>query len=100
MLETLVVDGDVSTCLVPSGRYARMGNVWFIPSPSMLLRWMEKLGYRNVELVDVNQTSTEEQRSTEWMTFHSLANFLDPEYPDITIEGYPAPKRAIVTAVK
>ena len=100
VLETLVVDGDVSTCLVPSGRYARMGNVWFIPSPPMLLRWMEKLGYRDVELVDVNQTSSEEQRSTEWMTFHSLANFLDPEDPDSTIEGYPAPKRAIVTAVK
>lgn len=100
VLETLVVDGDVNTCLVPSGRYARMGNVWFLPSTDMLLLWLNKLGFRNAELVDVNTTSTDEQRSTEWMTFHSLANFLDPQDPGRTIEGYPAPKRATVTALK
>jgi tRNA (mo5U34)-methyltransferase len=100
VLETLVVDGDVDTCLVPSGRYARMGNVWFIPSAAMLVRWLEKLGFRKSRLVDVNRTSTEEQRSTEWMTFHSLANFLDPYDPGKTVEGYPAPRRAIVTAFK
>jgi tRNA (mo5U34)-methyltransferase len=32
VLETLVIDGDETRCLVPEGRYARMGNVWFIPS--------------------------------------------------------------------
>jgi tRNA (mo5U34)-methyltransferase len=100
VLETLVVEGDVNTCLVPSGRYARMGNVWFLPSPDLLMRWLTKLGYRQPELVDVNQTSTEEQRSTDWMTFHSLANFLDPDDADKTIEGYPAPRRAIVTALR
>ncbi len=100
VLETLVVEGDVNTCLIPSGRYARMGNVWFLPSTDMLLLWLNKLGFRNAKLVDVNATSLEEQRSTDWMTFHSLANFLDPDDPNKTIEGYPAPKRAIVTALK
>ena len=100
LLETLVVDGDVNTCLVPSGRYARMGNVWFLPSTALLMLWLKKLGFRNPHLVDVNQTSTEEQRSTDWMTFHSLANFLDPYDPNLTVEGYPAPKRAIFTAHK
>ncbi|MEE4660694.1 MAG: tRNA 5-methoxyuridine(34)/uridine 5-oxyacetic acid(34) synthase CmoB [Halieaceae bacterium] len=100
VLETLVVEGDASTCLVPSGRYARMGNVWFLPSTGMLLLWLEKLGYREPALVDVNTTSTAEQRSTDWMQFHSLANFLDPEDPARTIEGYPAPRRAIVTAMR
>ena len=100
VLETLVVEGDINTCLVPRGRYARMGNVWFIPSPELLLLWLTKLGFRRVELVDVNQTSTDEQRSTDWMTFHSLANFLDPTDSSKTIEGYPAPKRAIVSALK
>jgi tRNA (mo5U34)-methyltransferase len=33
------------------------------------------------------------------MTFHSLANFLDPEDPTRTVEGYPAPRRAIFTAL-
>jgi tRNA (mo5U34)-methyltransferase len=100
VLETLVVDGDSDTCLVPSGRYAKMGNVWFIPSPGMLLTWLHKLGFSRAEVVDVTQTTTDEQRSTGWMTFHSLADFLDPDDPDRTIEGYPAPRRAIVTAFK
>ena len=100
VLETLVVEGGVDTCLVPRGRYARMGNVWFIPSPDMLLLWLRKLGFRNPARVDTNQTSTDEQRSTDWMTFHSLADFLDPDDPNRTIEGYPAPRRAIVTAFK
>ncbi len=100
VLETLVVEGDIDTCLVPKGRYARMGNVWFLPSTDMLLLWLNKLGFKKPELVDVNTTSTEEQRSTDWMTFHSLANFLDPDDSSRTIEGYPAPRRAIITARK
>ena len=100
ILETLVVEGDIDTCLVPRGRYARMGNVWFLPSCGMLLLWLEKLGYRDVKLIDVNTTSLEEQRSTDWMQFHSLEQFLDPKDHRKSIEGYPAPRRAIVTATK
>ncbi len=98
ILETLVVDGDENTILVPEGRYARMGNVWFLPSTLALCRWLQKLGFVNIEVIDVNVTSTQEQRSTDWMTFHSLAQFLDPEDPQKTIEGHPAPTRAILTA--
>lgn len=98
VLETLVIDGGPGDTLVPSDRYSRMGNVWFLPSCETLRAWLEKVGYQNVEVVDVNVTSTDEQRSTDWMTFHSLRDFLDPEDPGKTIEGYPAPTRAIVTA--
>ena len=98
VLETLVVEGDVHTCLVPEGRYACMGNVWFIPSSAMLLRWLQRLGWQRPRLVDETTTSTGEQRATSWMTFHSLADFLDPQDPTRTIEGYPAPRRAIVIA--
>ena len=98
VLETLVIPGGETDCLVPRGRYARMGNVWFIPSSAMLVLWLEKLGWRNVRLVDETTTTVEEQRSTDWMTFHSLANFLDPEDASRTIEGYPAPRRATVIA--
>lgn len=100
VLETLVIDGDSNDVLVPEGRYARMGNVWFIPSADMLVRWCERCGLKNIRVVDINQTSTEEQRATEWMTFQSLADFLDPHEPNKSIEGYPAPKRAIVIAEK
>lgn len=98
VLETLVVDGDEHTVLVPSGRYARMGNVWFLPSVAMLLVWMRKLGFKNPRVVDVGVTTTEEQRTTPWMRFQSLADFLDAQDAARTCEGYPAPKRAVVVA--
>ncbi len=98
ILETLVVDGPLGATLVPEGRYARMGNVWFLPSPDTLVSWLRKLKFRDVELVDVSITRVEEQRQTEWMRFQSLADFLDPEDASRTIEGYPAPMRAVVTA--
>jgi len=99
-LETLVIEGDVDQCLVPEARYARMGNVWFIPSTDMLLRWLRKLGFKEPALVDVSDTSTREQRSTDWMQFHSLADFLDPADHRRTLEGYPAPRRAVLTATR
>ena len=98
VLETLVIEGGPGDTLVPEGRYARMGNVWFLPSCDTLLGWLRKLGYRDVQLVDVTATSTKEQRSTQWMHFQSLADFLDPADSSKSIEGYPAPRRAIVTA--
>ncbi|MEZ5572193.1 MAG: tRNA 5-methoxyuridine(34)/uridine 5-oxyacetic acid(34) synthase CmoB [Halioglobus sp.] len=98
VLETLVIEGELGDTLLPEGRYARMGNVWFLPSCATLLSWLRKLGFVDAQLVDVCVTSTQEQRSTPWMTFHSLANFLDPEDASKTIEGYPAPRRAVVTA--
>lgn len=98
VLETLVIEGELGDTLLPEGRYARMGNVWFLPSCDTLLSWLYKLGFVDPQLVDVGDTTTEEQRSTQWMTFHSLANFLDPEDSKKSIEGHPAPRRAIVTA--
>jgi tRNA (mo5U34)-methyltransferase len=98
VLETLVIEGDLGDTLLPEGRYARMGNVWFLPSCDTLLSWLKKLGFVDQQLVDVSVTTTEEQRTTEWMTFHSLANFLDPDDANFSVEGYPAPRRAIVTA--
>ena len=98
VLETLVIEGELGATLVPEGRYARMGNVWFLPSCDTLLSWLRKTGFQQPEVLDVANTSTDEQRSTQWMRFHSLANFLDPEDSGKSIEGYPAPRRAVVTA--
>jgi tRNA (mo5U34)-methyltransferase len=98
ILETLVVEGGEDTVFVPPDRYARMGNVWFLPSPAALMKWMSKAGFVDVTLIDVNQTTVAEQRSTDWMTFYSLSNFLDSADNNRTVEGHPAPMRAIVTA--
>ncbi len=98
VLETLVIEGELGEVLMPEDRYAKMGNVWFIPSPPTLELWLRRIGFRDVQMVDLSQTSVEEQRSTEWMNFESLCDFLDPNDVNLTIEGYPAPKRAIMVA--
>ncbi len=98
VLETLVIEGDEHSCLMPQGRYAKMRNVWFIPSVDMLSLWLKRTGFKHIKTVNVSPTSTEEQRSTAWMSFESLADFLDPNDSSRTIEGHPAPVRAILTA--
>lgn len=98
VLETLVIDGELGSTLLPEERYANMRNVWFIPSCTTLMAWLKRCGFRNIRLVDVNPTTTDEQRRTEWMTFQSLDNFLAPNNPALTCEGLPAPKRAIFIA--
>ncbi len=98
VLETLVIDGGNGEVLVPEGRYAKMRNVWFIPSPPTLLGWLRKCGFKTPRLVDMCNTSTDEQRSTEWMHFESLPDFLDPSDNSRTCEGHPAPHRAIFIA--
>ncbi|OLQ69429.1 tRNA 5-methoxyuridine(34)/uridine 5-oxyacetic acid(34) synthase CmoB [Photobacterium proteolyticum] len=98
ILETLVIEGDENDVLVPTGRYAQMHNVYFFPSAKALKVWMEKCGFEDVRIVDECVTTTDEQRSTDWMTNNSLPEYLDPQNPSLTIEGYPAPKRAVLVA--
>ena len=98
VIDTLVIEGNANQCLMPQGRYAKMRNVWFIPSVEMLKIWLKRAGFKSVNLIDVCPTTVQEQHPTEWMTFESLPDFLDPEDHSLTIEGYPAPVRAVLTA--
>jgi len=98
VLETLVVDGDAERVLLPAGRYARMRNVWMIPSPAAGERWLQRAGFNRARCVDVTATSTDEQRSSDWMRFESLTEALDPADPRRTVEGLPAPRRGIFIA--
>lgn len=100
ILETLIVEGDKGTVLMPEGRYAKMRNVWFLPSAETMQLWLHRCGFKDVRCVNKNQTSIEEQRQTKWMEFESLSDFLDPQDRGKTIEGYPAPLRAIFTATR
>lgn len=100
VLETLVIEGDVNQVLVPGERYAQMRNVYFIPSAEALKSWLEKCGFVDVRIVDFAVTTTDEQRRTSWMTSESLAEFLDPADSGKTVEGYPAPLRAVLVATK
>ncbi len=100
VLETLVVDGDENTVLMAGERYAQMRNVWFLPSPDAMQLWLRRVGFKNVRMVDIGSTTLDEQRATEWMTSQSLVDFLDPNDLSKTVEGYPAPVRAVFIAEK
>jgi len=98
ILETLIVDGDEGDSLIPDGRYANMRNVHYLPSIGTLKSWLIDSGYRNIRVVDISQTTPNEQRKTKWIGDNpaSLEDFLDPFDSSLTIEGHPAPTRAII----
>lgn len=99
VIETLIIDGDENCCLMPTGRYAQMRNVWFLPSVKMLEIMLARSGFKNITCIDVTVTTIEEQRTTDWMKFHSLKEFLNDDLTH-TIEGHPLPKRATLVAQK
>jgi len=94
VIESLI--NENANGLVPQGRYARMRNVWCVPSVAQLIDWMGDAGFSSIKVVDVSKTSTSEQRSTPWMPFESLHEALDPLDPSKTVEGHCAPERAIL----
>lgn len=98
ILETLVIAGEQPEVLTPHGRYAKMRNVWCIPTVALLNTWLHRTGFGDIELLDLSRTTPDEQRSTDWMTFESLPDFLDSADSSRTIEGYPAPLRAVLRA--
>ncbi|MBY6204625.1 tRNA 5-methoxyuridine(34)/uridine 5-oxyacetic acid(34) synthase CmoB [Halomonas denitrificans] len=97
LIETLVLPGDDIAEFDPPDRYANMRNVHRLPTVPRLLDWLEETGFEDATCVDLTATSTDEQRPTEWMPFHSLTHALAPDRTR-TIEGYPPPLRASVVA--
>ncbi len=100
ILEGLVIEGGFGDLLHPRGRYAKMKNVHTLPSPATMGQWLEQAGFCDIKVIDVSPTTVAEQRRTEWMHFESLADYLDSEDPAKTIEGHPAPLRAVLRAIR
>lgn len=98
VLETLIVGGGTDYALVPADRYAKMPNVYFIPTVNVLTTWLKHAGFRDIRCVDISPTTSEEQRKTGWINTETLTDFLDPHDSSKTVEGYPAPVRAVVIA--
>ncbi|BCR06837.1 tRNA U34 carboxymethyltransferase [Desulfuromonas versatilis] len=98
VLETLVIPGEGELALCPAERYAKMNNVYFLPSVPCLEIWLRRAGFTAIRCVDVSRTTGAEQRKTEWVNTETLEDFLDPRDPEMTIEGYPAPRRALLIA--
>ena len=100
VIESIVIDSDNLDVLIPEEPYAKMKNVWAIPSLKLLVKWINDAGFKNTRVIDTTKTTSKEQRVTKWMQFESLNDFLDQNDRDKTIEGYPAPVRSIVISEK
>ncbi len=94
-LDSFYIPGDEPIALCPGKTYSKIPNVHFVPTIKALQNWCEKAGLE-FELLKTMQTTSEEQRKTPWILGESLEDFLDPNDPTKTIEGYPAPRRVYV----
>ncbi len=97
-LDTFMIDGSDDIALTPKSRYSKIPNIYFIPTISALKNWCSRAGFKRVEILDIKETNISEQRKTEWITGESLEEFLSKENPNLTVEGYPAPKRVYIKA--
>ena len=100
IIESQTVPGSGTTALFPTDRYAKARNVYFVPTRDCLVNWVRRSGFRQVEIVSHTPVTVDEQRATECAPYESLADFLDPNDPERTVEGYPAPWRTALRAVK
>lgn len=100
ILDTFMIDGDDNICLTPKDRYSKIPNIYFIPTINALKNWCNRAGFSSVEVLAVKKTDLNEQRKTNWINSQSLNDFLDPNNPNLTVEGYPAPKRVYIKAIK
>ena len=100
LLESQAIPGEDPIALFPETTYAKVPGTYFVPSGACLCNWLKKAGFVDIELFCSHPMSAEEQRRTDWMTFESYLDFLDPKAPHLTLEGYPAPLRVFVKARK
>ena len=98
-LDTFMIDGDTEVALTPHKTYSKIPNIYFIPTIPALKNWCYRAGFSQVDILKITKTTPNEQRKTDWIEGESLENFLDPHNPDLTVEGYPAPKRLYIRAV-
>lgn len=100
ILDTFMIDGEEEMCLTPKERYSKIPNIYFVPTVNALKNWCFRAGFESVEVLETMVTEHNEQRKTEWIDTQSLEDFLDPDDPTKTVEGYPAPKRVYIKALK
>lgn len=100
ILDTFMIDGEEDISLTPKERYSKIPNIYFIPTVNALKNWCYRAGFSEVTVLDIKKTDLDEQRKTEWINSQSLNDFLDPQNPELTVEGYPAPKRVYMKAIK
>lgn len=98
-IDTFMIDGKEDLALTPKDKYSKIPNIYFIPTLSALKNWCGRAGLKNVEILDIKETNLEEQRKTDWIKGESLGDFLNLNDQNVTVEGYPAPKRVYIKAL-
>jgi tRNA (mo5U34)-methyltransferase len=98
IVESQAIPGELPVALFPEKTYAKVPGTYFVPTASCLANWLSRCGFSEIEIFAQHPMSAAEQRRTEWMTFESYLDFIDPQNPNLTIEGYPAPWRIYVKA--
>lgn len=100
IVDSFMIDGEEEVALCPYERYAKIPNIYFIPTVNCFKNWLNRAGFIDIELIEITQTDSDEQRVTPWTFEQSLDHFLDENDKNKTVEGYPAPKRAYLKARK
>jgi tRNA (mo5U34)-methyltransferase len=100
IVESQAIPGESSIALFPKTTYGKAPGIYFVPSGPCLVNWLQRAGFSAVKFFCSHPMSNREQRRTEWMTFESFDDFIDPKKPELTVEGYPAPIRVYLKALK
>ena len=100
IVDSFMIDGEDEVALSPHDRYSLIPNIYFIPTVNCFKNWLNRAGFVDIEVLEITQTDSEEQRATQWSFEVSLSEMLDPNDLTKTIEGYPAPKRVYLKARK
>jgi len=100
IVESQAIPGNAPLALFPDGTFAKVPGTYFVPTGSCLCNWMKKAGFIDIDLFCSHPMSDEEQRQTDWMTFESFSDYIDPANPQLTVEGYPAPIRVFAKGSK
>ena len=98
IVESQAIPGKEPVALFPEKRYAKVPGTYFVPTASCLRNWLTRVGFREVEIFFEHGMNRSEQRRTDWMVFESYTDFIDPDNPELTVEGYPAPIRVYLKA--
>jgi len=100
IVESQAIPGEEPVALFPETRYAKVPGTYFVPTAACLRNWLSRAGFKDISLFCSHPMSDAEQRRTDWMTFESYNDFIDPHNPKLTVEGYPAPLRVYFKAIK
>jgi len=100
LIESQAISGEQSMALFPEKTYAKVPGTWFVPTIPCLHNWLSRAGFKDIKCFCSHPMSSEEQRKTDWMVFESYQDFIDKQNPELTIEGYPAPRRVFFKATR